>query len=245
MTMVERGLASSRSEASRLIGAGEVLVSGAVALSSSRLVGAAEAVVVRNASRWVGRGAEKLERALTVFEVDVANRHVLDAGASTGGFTDCLLQRGAASVLAVDVGRHQLHERLRGDPRVVSREGTDIRSLRPSDLPFPCSLIVADLSFISLTKVLPSLLGCASPEPGHPVPGAVLLVKPQFEVGHREASRGRGVITDPALHEAAVGTVADAVRSHGGSVVAVTESPLKGAKGNTEFLMLVDLPPVP
>ena len=162
---------SSRSEASRLIGEGEVLVSGAVALSSSRLVGAAEPVVVRNASRWVGRGAEKLERALTVFEVDVANRHVLDAGASTGGFTDCLLQRGAAAVLAVDVGRHQLHEKLRGDPRVVSREGTDIRSLRPSDLPFPCSLIVADLSFISLTKVLPSLLGCASPEPGHPVPG--------------------------------------------------------------------------
>jgi 23S rRNA (cytidine1920-2'-O)/16S rRNA (cytidine1409-2'-O)-methyltransferase len=244
VTMVERGLVASRTEASRLIGEGGVLVSGAVALSSSRLVDAGEAVVVRNASRWVGRGAEKMDHAVSTFALDVTDRHVLDAGSSTGGFTDCLLQRGAAGVVAVDVGRNQLHEKVRSDPRVVSREGTDIRSLRPADLPFPCSLVVADLSFISLTKVMAPLLACASPEPGHPRPAAVLLVKPQFEVGHREASRGRGIITDPTLHEQAIGSVAASVRAQGATVEATTESPVKGAKGNTEFLMLVGLAPI-
>lgn len=243
--MVERGLAPSRTEASRLIAGGGVLVAGAVAQNSSRLVDPGEAVVVLAAPRWVGRGAEKLEHALSTFGLDVSDRHVVDAGASTGGFTDCVLQRGASAVIAVDVGRNQLHERLRSDPRVISLEGTDIRNVRPSDLPFACSLVVADLSFISLTKVLPGLFACVAPETGHPVAQGVLLVKPQFEVGHREASRGRGVITDPGLHRGAVESVAQSVAAHGGRVEAVVESPLKGAKGNTEFLMLVVVPGVP
>jgi 23S rRNA (cytidine1920-2'-O)/16S rRNA (cytidine1409-2'-O)-methyltransferase len=243
--MVERGLAVSRTEASRLIAGGGVLVSGAVAQNSSRLVDPGEAVVVTAAPRWVGRGAEKLEHALSTFGLDVSDRHVLDAGSSTGGFTDCLLQRGASAVVAVDVGKNQLHERLRSNPRVISVEGTDVRSLGPSDLPFVCSLVVADLSFISLTKVVPGLFACVAPETGHPTAQSVLLVKPQFEVGHRDASRGRGVITDPGLHQESVDSVARSVEANGGMVEAIVESPLKGAKGNTEFLMLVVVPKVP
>lgn len=222
-----------------------MLVGGTVAATASRLVADDEPVVVRAERRWVGRGADKLDHALCVFALDVAGRHVLDAGASTGGFTECLLHHGAAAVVAVDVGHHQLHERLRADARVISWEGRDVRSLVPEDLPFSCSLVVADLSFISLTKVVPGLLACATPEEAHPAAQMVLLVKPQFEVGHREASRGKGVITDPALHEAAVGSVADAVARAGGIVEGVEECPVKGAKGNTEFLMLVSVPPSP
>ena len=228
-----------------MIAGGGVLVSGAVAQNSSRLVDPGEAVVVTAAPRWVGRGAEKLEHALSTFGLDVSDRHVLDAGSSTGGFTDCLLQRGASAVVAVDVGKNQLHERLRSNPRVISVEGTDVRSLGPSDLPFVCSLVVADLSFISLTKVVPGLFACVAPETGHPTAQSVLLVKPQFEVGHREASRGRGVITDPGLHQESVDSVARSVEANGGMVEAIVESPLKGAKGNTEFLMLVVVPKVP
>jgi 23S rRNA (cytidine1920-2'-O)/16S rRNA (cytidine1409-2'-O)-methyltransferase len=147
--------------------------------------------------------------------------------------------------VAVDVGKNQLHERLRSNPRVISVEGTDVRSLGPSDLPFVCSLVVADLSFISLTKVVPGLFACVAPETGHPTAQSVLLVKPQFEVGHREASRGRGVITDPGLHQESVDSVARSVEANGGMVEAIVESPLKGAKGNTEFLMLVVVPKVP
>ena len=228
-----------------MIAGGGVLVSGAVAQNSSRLVDPGEAVVVTAAPRWVGRGAEKLEHALSTFGLDVSDRHVLDAGSSTGGFTDCLLQRGASAVVAVDVGKNQLHERLRSNPRVISVEGTDVRSLGPSDLPFVCSLVVADLSFISLTKVVPGLFACVAPETGHPTAQSVLLVKPQFEVGHRDASRGRGVITDPGLHQESVDSVARSVEANGGMVEAIVESPLKGAKGNTEFLMLVVVPKVP
>lgn len=237
--LVDKGLVSSRTEAVRLISSGEVLVSGVVANKSSRLVHPSEPVLVTSERRWVGRGAEKLEHALSVFGLSVEGRHVLDAGASTGGFTECLLRYGAAGVIAVDVGRHQLHERLRSDPRVTSLEETDVRDVDSADLPYECSLVVADLSFISLTSVVGHLRTLVRPEAGHCEPHMALLVKPQFEAGRIEASRGRGVITDPQVQAAAVARVEAAVVGAGDCVRAVTTSPLKGAKGNVEFLMLV------
>jgi 23S rRNA (cytidine1920-2'-O)/16S rRNA (cytidine1409-2'-O)-methyltransferase len=161
---------------------------------------------------------------------------VVDAGSSTGGFTDCLLQHGAARVFAVDVGRNQLHERIAGDARVTWREGTNIRDMEPADLPFVCSLLVADLSFISLVTVLPALSRLVTGDGALPAE-MVLLVKPQFEVGREEASRGRGVITDPVLHRASVDKVAGAAVALGWSVEGEMESPLKGQDGNTEFLL--------
>lgn len=242
--LVKRGLASTRSEASRLIDEGSVTVSGAFADKSSRLVGPDEPIEVLVARRFVSRGGEKLEHALVHFGVDVAGRSVLDAGASTGGFTDCALQRGAARVYAADVGRNQLHERIKDDPRVTWRDGVNVRDIGPDDLPFPCSLVVADLSFISLTKVVRSLVTCATPEAGHPVPMMVLLVKPQFEAGRAEASKGRGVITDPAIHAEACESVAREVEACGATPVGIVESPIKGGEGNTEFLMFVECPTV-
>lgn len=223
---------------------GNVTVSGAFADKSSRMVGPDEPIEVVVARRFVSRGGEKLEHALEAFGVDVDGRSVLDAGASTGGFTDCVLQRGAARVYAADVGRNQLHERIKDDPRVTWRDGVNVRDIGASDLPFPCSLVVADLSFISLTKVVRALTASLSPEPGHTVPMMVLLVKPQFEAGRTEVSKGRGVITDPAIHAEACETVAAAVRECGGEVRGLIESPIKGGEGNTEFLMFVECPTV-
>lgn len=238
--LVKRGLASSRAEAAALIAGGNVVVAGSFADKSSRLVGPDEPINVLVARQFVGRGGEKLAHALDSFGIDLEGRSVLDAGASTGGFTDCALQRGARRVLALDVGRNQLHERLKADPRVAWRDGVNVRDLAPDDMDFPCSLAVVDLSFISLTKVLAALRASLSPEPGHPVPEMVLLVKPQFEAGRGEVSKGRGVITDPAVHQAAVDTVARFAEGLGCVVKAVVESPIKGAEGNTEFLMWVE-----
>ena len=174
-----------------------MLVAGAIADKPARLVAASDPVELRaNPPRFVSRGGEKLEAALDRFGIEVTGRRVLDAGASTGGFTDCLLQAGAREVVAVDVGRGQLDERLRRDPRVNHLEGTDVRSLTLAQLGGrKVDAAVADLSFISLTSVVAGILGLV--EPGGPV---VLLVKPQFEAGRREASRGRGVIRDPEVH---------------------------------------------
>ena len=183
--------------------------------------------------RFVSRGGEKLAAALDQFDVEVAGRHALDAGASTGGFTDCLLQRGAAHVVAVDVGRGQLHQRLRVDPRVTVLERTNVRQLSPADLdgaPFP--LVVADLSFISLRTVAANLLDLSSP-----AADLVVLVKPQFEAGRAEASRGRGVIRDPEVWERAVEGVAAAFAAEGSDMIDTMRSPLTGADGNVEFLM--------
>lgn len=240
--LVQRGLANSRSEASRLIEDGHVTVAGAFADKASRMVAPDEPIHVLVAKKFVSRGGEKLEHALETFAVSVVNRSVLDAGVSTGGFTDCVLQRGARRVFAVDVGRNQLHERIKADQRVTWRDGVNVRDMVHDDMVFPCSLVVADLSFISLSKVLPALLSVVEPEEGYGTPQLILLVKPQFEAGRAEVSRGKGVITDPAIHQAACRNVADVVENLGAHVVGTIESPIKGAEGNTEFLMLVNCP---
>ena len=240
--LVKRGLAESRSHAARMIDERNVTVGGVIAEKTSRMVAPDEPIEILVKRRFVSRGGEKLEHALDFFQISVENRSVLDAGVSTGGFTDCVLQRGARRVFAVDVGRNQLHEHMKSDPRVDWRDGVNVRDLVADDCPYLCSLVVADLSFISLTKVLPAFFGSVSSETGYDSPGMVLLVKPQFEAGRVEVSRGKGIITDPEIHRAACDTVRDAVVDLGGSVVGIVESPIKGAEGNTEFLMYVKCP---
>ena len=240
--LVKRGLVDSRSEASRLIEAGSVTVGGSFADKASRMVSADEPIEVLVEKRFVSRGGEKIEHALDHFGIVVTGRSVLDAGVSTGGFTDCVLQRGAARVFAVDVGKNQLHERIKIDGRVNWRDGVNVRDMVHSDLPFDCSLLVADLSFISLTKVVRAFVSVLRAEPSFPTAQMVLLVKPQFEAGRSEVSKGRGVITDPAVHLQACETVSDALVALGCTVRGVVESPIKGAEGNTEFLLFADCP---
>jgi len=195
------------------------------------MVGADQPVVLTGPPpRFVSRGGEKLDAALARFAVDVAGRRALDAGASTGGFTDCLLQRGAAHVVAVDVGYGQLHERLRRDQRVTVLERTNVRALVLDEA---VDVVVADLSFISLATVAPALLG-ANAAPGADV---VLLVKPQFEAGRAEVSRGRGVVRDPAVWRRVLGETSAALSAHGAGMMGAMVSPLKGADGNVEFLV--------
>ena len=228
--LVRRGLAPSREAARAAIGAGRVLVAGAVAEKPARLVSAAEPIELGGpCPRFVSRGGEKLDAALDRFAVDVAGRRALDAGASTGGFTDCLLQRGAASVTAVDVGHGQLHERLRADPRVRALERTNVRRF-VAEVPF--DVVVADLSFISLRTVAASLVG-ANAAPGADV---VVLIKPQFEAGRAEASRGRGVVRDPAVWRRVLSEVRGALEGRGAAMMGAMVSPLTGADGNVEFL---------
>jgi 23S rRNA (cytidine1920-2'-O)/16S rRNA (cytidine1409-2'-O)-methyltransferase len=231
--LVRRGLAASRERAQADIAAGRVLVGGAPAGKAARLVAAADAVeVIGPPPRFVSRGGEKLDAALDQFAIAVRGRRALDAGASTGGFTDCLLQRGAASVVAVDVGYGQLHERLRADHRVEVRERTNVRSLHPDDITGPVPLVVADLSFISLRTVADALLGCTAP-----AGDLVLLVKPQFEAGRQETSRGRGVIRDPEVHQRVLAEVVNALFERGAVIMGTMPSPITGADGNVEFLL--------
>jgi 23S rRNA (cytidine1920-2'-O)/16S rRNA (cytidine1409-2'-O)-methyltransferase len=232
---VRRGLVSSRDRAQAEISAGRVMVRGIPATKAARLVGAEDPVALQGpAPRFVSRGGDKLDAALDRFGIDVAGRVALDAGASTGGFTDCLLQRGAAHVVAVDVGRGQLDLRLREDPRVTVRERTNVRHLTLADLGGdirPFDLLVADLAFISLRTVASALLGLAAP-------GAdlVLLVKPQFEAGRVEAGRERGVIRDPAVWTDTLTAVLAAYAERGAAIMGLMVSPLRGAEGNVEFL---------
>lgn len=235
--MVRRGLAPSRAAAQSLITEGRVRVGGAAAAKPARLVDPGEAVVVTaDGPRYVSRGGLKLEAALAGFGIDPAGRRVIDAGASTGGFTDCLLQHGAAEVVSIDVGRNQLHERLRADARVVSRERTDVRAVDVAAVGGPADLVVADLSFISLRTVAAALRGLASGD-------LVALVKPQFEAGRVEADRGRGVIKDPAVRRRAVLGACDALEAAGAAIMGVMASPLTGADGNAEFLVHADVRP--
>ncbi len=233
--LVRRGLAESRSAARALIVEGRVTVDGAPAQKPARLVAPAQAVVVAGGPpRWVSRGGAKLEAALEAFGLDVEGLRVVDVGSSTGGFTDCLLQRGAASVVAVDVGRGQLHQRLRVDPRVEVLERTNVRGVDVASIGGPFDLAVADLSFISLRTVMGDLVGLVPA--GAPL---VLLVKPQFEAGRAEADRGSGVIRDPAVWERALVEVERSVRGHGAAIMEGMASPVTGADGNVEFLVHV------
>jgi 23S rRNA (cytidine1920-2'-O)/16S rRNA (cytidine1409-2'-O)-methyltransferase len=233
--LVARGLAESRTQARALIMSGRVLCGTERLEKPGRQFPDEVELRVQEPPRFVSRGGEKLAAALAHFPVDLAGAHVLDIGASTGGFTDCSLQAGAASVVCVDVGRAQLHARLRGDPRVTNLEKINARSLAASDLPRPeFDAVVIDVSFISLKSVLPAVWALLRR-------GGVMvaLVKPQFEAGKAEADRGRGVIRDPAVREAALAAVRDfAVGSLPGAVlVGSIESPIEGAEGNREFLL--------
>lgn len=215
-----------------------VLVNGAIAEKASRQVASGDQVVVSGPPpRFVGRGALKLDHALDAFGIDVAGRRALDAGASTGGFTDCLLQRGAAHVVAVDVGHGQLHERLRGHPQVTNLERTNVRRLDRDAIGGPVDLVVGDLSFISLRMVIAPLVSVC--QPGAPM---VLLVKPQFEAGRAEVGRGRGVISDPAVWHRVRGEITDALVTAGCRVHGWTDSPITGADGNHEFLVHASAP---
>ena len=238
--LVRRELTTSRTEAQALIAANRVLVNGSVADKASRQVAPADAVVIEGPpARFVGRGATKLEHALDVFGLDVENKRALDIGASTGGFTDCLLQRGAAHVVALDVGHGQLHERLRADQRVTNLERVNVRHVDVDQIGGPVDIIVGDLSFISLRLVIPVLVGLC--QPGAPM---VLLVKPQFEAGRQEVDRGRGIITDPAIHERVRDEIEQALVVAGCQVQGWTDSPIAGADGNREFLVHATTSPV-
>jgi 23S rRNA (cytidine1920-2'-O)/16S rRNA (cytidine1409-2'-O)-methyltransferase len=227
--LAERGLFPSRSAAAGAVRAGEVRVGrdGPVALRPSQLVEPETALIVDAGPRYVSRGGTKLENALEALGVEVSDRDCLDVGASTGGFTDCLLQRGAARVAAVDVSYGQIEQRLREDPRVAVIERLNARALEPADLPFAPSLATIDVSFISLTKVLPAVARCLAPG------GEVLvMVKPQFELGRERV--GRGVVRDAADRREAILLVARAARELGLAVRGFASSGLPGPKGNRE-----------
>ena len=231
--LVRRELTTSRTEAQALIAANRVLVNGSVADKPARQVAPGDALVVDGPpARFVGRGAEKLDHALEVFALDVRGRRGLDVGASTGGFTDCLLQRGADHVVALDVGHGQLHERLRADARVTNLERHNVRHTDLDEIGGPVDIIVGDLSFISLQLVIPTLTQLC--QPGAPM---VLLVKPQFEAGRQEVDRGRGIITDPAIHDRVRAEIGAALIAASCDVVGWTDSPITGADGNREFLV--------
>ena len=229
--LVDQGLVESRERAARLIMAGEVLVEGRRVDKVGSLVPATAEIEITGRSPYVSRGGEKLAHALAHFGTRVASRVCLDVGASTGGFTDCLLQAGAARVFAVDVGTGQLDVKLRKDPRVLVMEQTNARVLDPRVFPERPSLAVIDVAFISLEKILPAVFAALAPR------GEVIaLVKPQFEVGREVVGKG-GVVRDPAHHRAVVARLARYSVLRGWHVFGVTASPLHGPKGNREFFL--------
>ena len=229
--LVRRGLVSGRRQAVDAIERGQVLVSGTLVTKATRLVGADEALVVQGEpARFVSRGGEKLDAALTFFGLEVSGKRCLDAGASTGGFTDCLLERGASHVVAADVGRGQLAWKLRNDERVNVIENCNVRYLAPGDIGGVSDVVVADLSFISLRLVAPALASLTS-RGGF----LVLLIKPQFESERVGVGKG-GVGRDPAVHLSVLKTVEHDLRAAGLVMVDITPSPLRGPAGNAEFL---------
>ena len=228
--LVERGLADSREKAQALILAGQVLANGQKIQKPGHSVAADAAIEVLQRMPYVSRGGYKLAHALDHFQADVTGLACLDVGASTGGFTDCLLQRGAARVCAIDAGHGQLDWKLRNDPRVEVREGVNARFLKPADFPRPFDLAVCDASFISTTLLLPAIAPLLTPG------GAmIILVKPQFEVERGQVGKG-GIVRDPELHQAACDRIRTAVEALG-YTARITESPILGAEGNREFLL--------
>jgi 23S rRNA (cytidine1920-2'-O)/16S rRNA (cytidine1409-2'-O)-methyltransferase len=241
LLLVERGLAESRAKAQALIMAGEVRVEGEVALKPATSVDNAARVEVAQGPRFVSRGGEKLDAALEAFPIHVDGRICADVGASTGGFTDCLLQRGAAKVYAIDVGKGILHWKLRNDPRVVVMEETNARYV--ASLPEPVSLVTVDASFISLRILLPVIhnyfpLSTLQADRKWKVESGdvVALIKPQFEAGRQDVSHGEGVIRDPFIHRQVLLSVLTFAQAHGFGARGLIRSPLLGPKGNTEFL---------
>jgi len=234
--LVERGLCDSREKAKRLILAAQVRINGQTAHKPSDRVKPADEIALDAPEKFVSRGGHKLEHALNHFQLTVTGLTAIDLGASTGGFTDCLLQHGAGKVFAVDVGRGQLAWKLRQDPRVVVMEKTNARFLKPENFPVPADLVVADCSFISLKKILPPAVPLLKPD-GR----IVALVKPQFEAGKAEADKGRGVITDAAVHERVLAELQEFVTAQAGLCWrGMVESPLLGPAGNKEFLALIE-----
>jgi 23S rRNA (cytidine1920-2'-O)/16S rRNA (cytidine1409-2'-O)-methyltransferase len=230
--VVDRGLAPSRERARALIIAGHVTVDGQVVSKAGTEVARDAAVLLLTPDHpYVGRGGIKLAHALDVFAIPIAGRRALDIGASTGGFTDVLLQRGARDVIAVDVGRGQLDWKLRTDARVIVKEGLNARGLTRDDVPYDVDVVTIDVAFISLAHIFPAL-------PPLLAPGAdvVALVKPQFEAGRSEVGKG-GLVRDPSVHEAVVRRVTQEASAAGLSRVAMTPSPITGAAGNREFFL--------
>jgi 23S rRNA (cytidine1920-2'-O)/16S rRNA (cytidine1409-2'-O)-methyltransferase len=237
--LVERGLADSRTKAQAMVMAGVVLVDEQRVEKPSQQFDPNSSIRIKGnddpTARYVGRGGLKLEAALREFQIDVAGLDCLDVGASTGGFTDCLLQNGARKVVAIDVGHNQIDWRLRNHPRVEVREGVNARYLQPQDFSHLFDLAVMDVSFISATKVLPAIVPLV-------VDGGaiVTLIKPQFEVGRGEVGGG-GIVRDPAKRQRVIEEVNNAARELGLKVMQVIESPIAGAEGNVEYLAFYKL----
>ena len=232
VALVERGLAPSRDRARALILAGSVTVGGQVVSKAGAPVAEdAPVEVIAPDHPYVGRGGIKLAHALEAFRVDPAARHALDIGASTGGFTDVLLQRGAASVIALDVGRGQLDWRLRTDARVIVREGVNARVLTKTDVPHLVDLVTIDVAFISLGHIFPALPPVLGPDAD-----VIALVKPQFEAGRHQVGK-HGLVTDPEVHEAVIARVTALADATGLKRVGMTPSPITGATGNREFFL--------
>ena len=229
--LVKQKIAMDTGHAKELVDQGLILVNGSIALTENRMIANSDQVLLFSPDRFVSRGGEKLEAALLAFGVQLAGKRVLDAGASTGGFTDCVLQRDATQVVAVDVGKAQLHDRLVRDPRVVVLDSTNVRSLT-TDMAGDFDVIVADLSFISLRQVARALCEVLRPHGD-----MILLVKPQFEAEKSEVDKGAGVIRESEIHQRTLAQVADAFFTLGMVQLGVIESPLRGADGNTEFLL--------
>jgi 23S rRNA (cytidine1920-2'-O)/16S rRNA (cytidine1409-2'-O)-methyltransferase len=238
ITLVERGLAASRERARALIMAGRVSVDGQVVSKAGATVGEGASLEIATPDHpYVSRGGVKLAHALDDFGVDPSGKRALDVGASTGGFTDVLLQRGAVNVIALDVGHGQLHWRLRNDPRVDVHEGVNARALAPKDVPHPVDIVTIDVSFISLALILPAL-------PPFLASGAdvVALAKPQFEAGRDQVGK-HGLVTDPAVHDAVLMRVTAEAQAAGFNRVAMTPSAITGATGNQEFFLHLRLLP--
>ncbi len=226
--LTERGLAPSRAKAQALVMAGQVRVNGQVIVKPATRVDAEAPIQVERGPQYVSRGGKKLAAALDAWPLPVAGRICADVGASTGGFTDCLLQRGAARVYAIDVGKGILHWKLRNDPRVVVMEGVNARYLEA--LPEAVSLVVADVSFISLKILLPVIARWGPQD-------VAALIKPQFEAGRRVVARGKGVVRDPEVHRSVLLDVLTFSQAQGFAVRGLVRSPIRGPKGNTEFLV--------